>query len=70
MEFLEKHFRREFKFQANVNLDITFQRFDKDWDEYIEVGIGCKLEHKAKLKAVVTPLLTSTEVSEVKQVFS
>ena len=65
LSYLEKGFRKEFKFQANVNLEISFQRFEKDWDEYVELDKSCILNHREKLKAVVTPLLTDGSLSEV-----
>lgn len=61
---LEKEFRKEFKFLGNVNLDISFQRFDNDWEEYVELDESCTIKNKEKLKAIVTPLLVSqSEVS-------
>ena len=64
--YLEGEFRKEFKFKRNVNLDISFQRFEKDWDDYVEVDKNGSLMNKEKLKAVVTPLLVSDgSLSEV-----
>ena len=60
LKVLEEMFRREFRFESNVALDITFQRLDADWGEYIDLDSGSKLNHKEKLKAIVTPRLTST----------
>jgi hypothetical protein len=56
--FLETQFRKEFMFQRNVNIGITFQRYDSDWGEYIDAEQDCQLNHKEKLKVVVTPLLS------------
>ena len=62
-----KEFRKEFKFHSNVSLNVTFQRFDSDWGEYVDLDEDCTLVHKDKLKAVVSPLLTtpSTDSCEV-----
>lgn len=67
LKFLEKEFRNEFKFESNVNLLITFQRFDGEWDEYVDLDEDCALAHKDKLKAVVSPMLITppNEISEV-----
>lgn len=67
VEFLEKEFRKEFKFHSNVSLNVTFQCFDSDWGEYVDLDEDCTLVHKDKLKAVVSPLLTtpSTDSCEV-----
>ena len=34
---LKKDFILQFKFESNVQLDITFQRFDKDWDCFVDL---------------------------------
>lgn len=59
--------RKFFKFESNVNLLITFQCFDGEWDEYVDLDEDCALAHKDKLKAVVSPMLTTppNEISEV-----
>ena len=59
--YLEKEFRKEFKFQGNVKIGITFQRFDQTWEEHIDVDPGCQLNNREKFKAVVLvlPLVTS-----------
>ena len=63
MKFLQDEFKKEFKFDSNVRLDITFQRFDSDWGEYVDLDEDSTLVHKDKLKAVVTPLLTTPSAS-------
>lgn len=63
--FLSTAFKTEFNFQSNVRLKITFERFDQEWEDFVEVEKNCVLQHKEKLKAVVTSTLaTSTEGSE------
>ena len=42
-----------------MNLDISFQRFDPDWDDYVDLDEDSVLQEKEKLKAVVTPILVS-----------
>ena len=49
MEFITKEFMREFSFESNVNINVTFQRFDPEWDEYIDLEPGSTLNHKDKL---------------------
>lgn len=46
MEFTTKEFMREFSFESNVNINMTFQRFDPEWDEYIDLEPGSMLNHK------------------------
>ena len=55
-----KEFNNIFSFGSNVNLLVTFQKFDKDWGEYINLEIPAVLSDKDKLKAVVTPLLVDS----------
>ena len=59
LELLKDKFRKEFQCQHNVNLDISFQRFDPDWDDYVDLDEDSVLQEKEKLKAVVTPILVS-----------
>lgn len=59
LDFLEKQFRKELKFGNNVNIDVRFQRFDPEWDDFVELSKGSTLEHKEKLKAVVSPSLVT-----------
>ena len=59
MEFITKEFMREFSFESNVNINVTFQRFDPEWDEYIDLEPGSTPNHKDKLLAVVTPTLVT-----------
>lgn len=49
-----------FTFDTNVNLDVTFQKYDEDWDEYLDVSKTYKVKEKDRLKAVVIPSLTDT----------
>ena len=56
-------FKKEFKFDCNVRLEITFQKFDSEWGEYVDLDEGSTLEHKDKLNAVVTPMLTTPSSS-------
>ena len=57
LEYLREVFLTSFKFEPNVQLDITIQRFDKDFDEFVDLEGDDEVCHKEKLKAVVTPIL-------------
>jgi hypothetical protein len=59
LELLKDRFRKEFKFEHNVNLDISFQRYDPEWDDHVDLDKDSVLQEKEKLKAVVTPILAS-----------
>ena len=57
LRYLNNQFIAQFNFDSNVKLDITFQRFESDWNEYIDLEDTDEVNDKDKLKVVVTPLL-------------
>ena len=59
LEFLESSFRTLFKFQNQVNLVISFQRFDQVFDEFVDLDEGEELRDLEKLHVVVTPVLVT-----------
>ena len=63
--FLEREFKKEFKFGSNVNLLVTFQRYDSEWGEYVDLDDEYSLGNKEKLKAVVTPVVVTPPASDV-----
>ena len=47
---------------SSVSLVISFQRYNTDWQEYVDIEKDDKVSHKEKLRAVVLPhLQTPTE---------
>ena len=67
LEFLESSFRTLFKFQNQVNLAISFQRFDQAFDEFVDLEEDEELDDLEKLNVVVTPVLvTPPAVSIIK----
>ena len=65
VQYIESVFKSVFSFDRNVKLCITFQRFDADWNEFVDLEIGDEINHKDKLKAIVSPLLSNIENSSV-----
>lgn len=57
LQFFESEFKTLFFFQKNIRLCVTFQRYDKDWEEYVDLEPTDIIENKDKLGAVVSPLL-------------
>ena len=57
-----EYLRREFlkHFEKNVKLQITFQHFDPEWEEYVDLEEDAVVHHKDKLKAIVTPRLSDS----------
>lgn len=56
-EFLKSEVLQGFKFGTNVNLEVTFQKYDEEWEDYVDVSEDYKVIEKDRLKAVVTPCL-------------
>uniref|UniRef100_A0A1X7T5M6 PB1 domain-containing protein n=1 Tax=Amphimedon queenslandica TaxID=400682 RepID=A0A1X7T5M6_AMPQE len=57
LSFLEKDFRKEFSYQGNIHIKITFQRFNEDWKEYIDLDNDEHVFSMEKLKVIVSPIL-------------
>lgn len=58
VQYLRKEFLKAFAFSERcVNLVVTFE---KEWDEYVEIEEDATIADKAKLKAVVMPILKET----------
>ena len=45
-----------------MNTIITFQRFDPEWDDYVDLDLTSKIENKDKLNAIVIPTTVSLAV--------
>lgn len=58
LAFLESSFHSLFKFQEQVNLQITFQRFD-GFCELVDLDEGNELNDMEKLNVIVTPVLVT-----------
>ena len=54
IQYLQQEFVKAFSFESNVNLRITFQRFEED---YVDLEDFTNIFDRDKLKAVVTPIL-------------
>ena len=59
LAFIGSSFRLLFKFQDQVNLDISFQRFDEAFGELVDLEEDEELKDLEKLNVVVTPLLVT-----------
>ena len=63
IQYLEKEFRKLFHFGTNVHMTVIFQRYDTDWNEYIDLDEEAVLNEKDKLKVIVTPTITTPSPS-------
>lgn len=69
--YLKKEFQKHFSFGNQVSIDLTLQRYDDDWKEFIDLDAGDTVANKDKLKVVVsshlhTPSPANTEKVNVK----
>jgi len=60
IDYLRREFLKNFYFEKNVKLQITFQQFDPEWEEYVDLEEDAVVQHKDKLKAIVTPRLSDS----------
>ena len=57
INYLTEECRKQFSFGCNVNVKLTFQKFDPDWDCFVDLDDSYVATSKDKLKLLVTPLL-------------
>ena len=60
VDFLRQEFLKNFYYSKNVRLNVTFQRFDLEWNEYVDLEDDATVHNKDKLKVIVSPCLTDT----------
>ena len=58
LTYLSNEFLKAFSFDSNVNLKVTFQRYNEDWGEDVDLDESDEIFDKDKLKVIVTPLLS------------
>ncbi len=64
LECLKGAFYKVFKCEPNAS-SITVQKFEPDWEDYIDLDSDAEIEHMDKLKVVVSAA-TATPVQENK----
>ena len=52
LKYLEEEIWKNFSYQGNLTICISFHKFDADWDDYIEVEKGTAIDNKDKLKVM------------------
>ena len=63
LSYLATVCKKSFAFGSNVNIDITFQKYDEEWDSFIDLEDDYVASHRDKLKMIVTPILSDCKVS-------
>ena len=62
VKYVTSEFKRIFSFEDCVNLVVVLQKFDPEWDTYVDLEETDVLENRDKLKAVVMPILDGGNV--------
>ena len=65
VQYVVKEFKKAFNFEGCVNLVVVLQKFDPDWDAYVDLEGDDTLANKDKVKAVVMPILEERNVSSI-----
>lgn len=60
IEYLRKEFLKAFAFNERCLNLVTFQVFESEWDEFVEIEEDAVIADKAKVKDVVMPVLGET----------
>ena len=50
-------------FNYNDCTDVTFQRYDPEWEEFVDLDLESVLEVKEKIRAIITPPITTASCS-------
>ena len=61
--YLKSEVLKGFTFGTNVNLEVTFQKYDKEWEDFVDVPEDYRVAEKDRLKAVVTPSLIDVNLA-------
>lgn len=64
VSFLKREFRKQLSFEKHVAIDVTFQRFDSEWEEYVDLDDDETVSNKEKLKVVVTSKLETPAATD------
>ena len=57
LSFLSAECLKSFSFDSHVNVGLTFQKYDADWDSFVDLEDDYIASHKDKLKMVAIPVL-------------
>ena len=57
VEFLTSEVMKSFSLDNNATIEITLQKYDDDWDTYLDVEENYVAQHKDHFEVVVTPIL-------------
>lgn len=59
VQYLDKECRRMFGFSSMQPMNVTFQKYDSEWEMEVDLDNFYIASNKDKLKLLVTPLLSA-----------
>ena len=59
LSYRRKEFMKAFNYANNTSIDVTFQKYDPNWENYVDLSNDRILGAKEKLKAVITPQIVT-----------
>ena len=62
--YLKNQFRKLFAYENHVVVNIALQRFDSDWNAFIDMDDDEAVCDRDTLKVIVTPMLSTPSASE------
>ena len=57
VKYLHQEFLVAFFSAQNINFVVVFQKYDSDWDSFVDIEGDSVLSDKDKLRAVIMPIL-------------
>ena len=64
LAYVRDEFIKVFTFEKNVGLCLSFQRYDSEWEDFVEIDDTEELKDKEKIKVVVIPVLSTPATSD------
>ena len=55
-------------FNYNDSTDVTFQRYDPEWEEFVDLELDSVLGIKEKIRAIITPPITTASCNVLEYV--
>ena len=68
LQYLRKEFIKSFSFEKTVGISFSFQKFDSEWGEFVEIDEDAELADKEKIKVVVIATLGTPGTSTNEEV--
>lgn len=64
VDYLQEQFMEHFSIDIPVGSSLSFQRFDREWEEYVELDTEAVLGEKERLRVIIIQRDTSLSVTK------